>query len=106
MVTFLSEASVLEFFLLAGNTPRQVQKSLATVTGKAPLPPYYTLGFHYSKWEEINTQRLLDINSRFNAMDVPYDTLWLDIGYTDKNKYFELSVDKFENFTNFTDQME
>lgn len=36
-------------------------KILADITGYAPLAPYFSLGFHYSKWEEIDTQYMIDL---------------------------------------------
>jgi len=62
LTTWLSESGKLEFFLMAGSTPSQVSRSLALVTGFPAFMPYFTLGFHYSKWEDISTNRMLDIN--------------------------------------------
>ena len=53
----------MEFFIVAASTdrggPKTIMRILADITGYAPIPPYYSLGFHYSKWEEISTDRLV-----------------------------------------------
>ena len=98
LVTWVSESGVMELFLL-GNTvsPSAIMRKLATITGYAKLPPYFSLGFHYSKWEDISTERLSAILDEFNRQEMPLDVLWLDIEYTKDKKYFEFDEDKFQN---------
>jgi alpha-glucosidase (family GH31 glycosyl hydrolase) len=52
----------MEFFLFGTSVnnggPKLISKMLADITGYAPLPPYFSLGFHYSKWESLSTDRL------------------------------------------------
>lgn len=55
LVTFQSESGAMEFFILTNSVlnggPKYISYKLALITGFAQLPPYYSLGFHYSKWE-------------------------------------------------------
>jgi len=60
---------MLEFFLIASvrnnssskyiNGPKRISKLLATISGFSNLPPFFTLGYHYSKWEETSAQKIL-----------------------------------------------
>jgi alpha-glucosidase (family GH31 glycosyl hydrolase) len=52
IANFISESVILEMFLFTSIKPKGISKKLAMVTGYQALPPYYSLGFHYSKWEE------------------------------------------------------
>lgn len=58
--TWLSESGALEFFIFGAvnnnvqNGPKEIMRKLTLITGRLPLPPYYSFGFHYSKWENIN----------------------------------------------------
>ncbi len=88
IVNFLSEGGMLEFFIIASTSPKRLQKRLATVTGFQALPPIFSLGFHYSKWEETSAARIIDLNEKFEAYGFPLDVLWMDIGHTFENKYF------------------
>ena len=45
---FVSEGGTLDAFLLTSTCPKRLLKTLAEVTGFAPLPPIYSLGFHFS----------------------------------------------------------
>jgi alpha 1,3-glucosidase len=36
----------MEFFILLGETPKDILGKWATVSGYAPVPPYFSLGYH------------------------------------------------------------
>lgn len=74
---------------------------LSLITGFAPLPPYYSLGFHYSKWEPLSTDRLMEIYQTFNEKEIPVDMYWLDIDYTKDNKYFEFDEERFKDIEKY-----
>ena len=110
VITWLSEAGKMEFFLfgssLKNGGPKQIYKHLADITGYSPLPPYFSLGFHYSKWEDISTERMTELLEEFNERHVPVDVFWLDIGYTDQNKYFELEYSKFRDIKHYVKKIQ
>lgn len=67
-----------------------MQKLLATITGFAALPPLFSLGFHYCKWERITSAaRIMEYNMKFDEAKIPVDVLWMDIPYTDDSRYFQ-----------------
>lgn len=109
-ITWLSEAGKMEFFIfgasLKNGGPKQIYKHLAEITGFSPLPPYFSLGFHYSKWEDIDTERMTYLLSQFNEHELPVDVFWLDIGYTDQNKYFELEYSKFRDIKKYVKKIQ
>jgi mannosyl-oligosaccharide alpha-1,3-glucosidase len=52
LANFITESAILEMFLFTSLNPKGISKKLAIITGYQALPPYYSLGYHYSKWEE------------------------------------------------------
>ena len=66
-VNFITESGQMEFFLFASastyESAKRVQKKLCTITGFPMLPPIYSLGFHYSKWEDqTSVKRIMYYN--------------------------------------------
>lgn len=65
-VDFVTEAGRMEFFLFGSasqDSPKKVQKTLANIVGYQNLPPIFSLGFHYSKWERITSAaRMMEWN--------------------------------------------
>lgn len=51
-VDFVAESGKLEFFLFGSSqSPKTVSHMLTNIIGYPTLPPLFSLGFHYSKWE-------------------------------------------------------
>ena len=48
----------------------------------------FTIGFHQSRWNYFTQNELLEVVDNFDKNELPLDTMWLDIEYTDKKKYF------------------
>ena len=102
LVTWVSESGMLEFFLLANsnddqNAAKRLMYKQNIISGFSPLPPYYALGFHYSKWEPITTESLINLVDTFNQQNMPVDVLWMDIEYAETKKYFAFDETKFSN---------
>ena len=53
---WLSEGGAMELLFFAGPTARHVLRQLAVTTGRPPLPPLWSLGYHQSHWN-VKTQQ-------------------------------------------------
>jgi hypothetical protein len=79
----------MEFFVFASLLgPQKTQQLLADVTGYPVMPPAYSLGFHFSKWEQVDAQTIIDRNDLFTKHRFPVDVLWMDIEHAPDYKYF------------------
>lgn len=94
---FISESGVMEFFVLLGPTPLDAFKQYTDLTGVAPLPQLYTLAYHQCRWNYNDEKDIATVHEKFDEFDIPMDTMWLDIEYTDGKKYFTWDVHKFPN---------
>jgi len=79
----------------SSKSPKEVAKKLATLTGFAPMPPLYSLGFHFSKWSNINSSIMINRNANFELTGIPMDVLWFDIPHTNNGKYFTFNQNLF-----------
>ena len=52
---------------------------MATVSGFIPLPAIHTLGFHFSKWDYVSADIMIQRSQNFTAGAFPVDVLWMDI---------------------------
>jgi mannosyl-oligosaccharide alpha-1,3-glucosidase len=100
MTNFMSVSGQIEFYLFGSSrSPKQVLKKLADLTGYAPMPPLFSLGFHFSKWSTISANLLRTRNVNFEFEGIPLDYLWMDIPHTDRGKYFTFNSALFPNET-------
>lgn len=92
---WISEAGVLDLIILMGESPATINKNLGLLTGYVQLPQLFSLGYHQCRWMYNDEEDVLDINSKFDKYEIPYDTIWLDVDYTDTRKYFTWDPDSF-----------
>ncbi|XP_032679832.1 neutral alpha-glucosidase AB isoform X2 [Odontomachus brunneus] len=94
---FMSESGVIDVFFMLGPKPFDVFKQYTTLTGTAPLPQMFTLGYHQSRWNYNDQDDVATIAESFDTHDIPMEVIWLDIEYTDSKKYFTWDSRKFPN---------
>ena len=49
--------------------------------GASAIPPFWSLGFHQSRWGYKNAYELTNIMYGYESNDIPLDTIWSDIDY-------------------------
>lgn len=59
------------------------------------LPPLFSLGFHYSRWESTSAKKIMDYNDKFEEHGFPVDVFWMDIAHTLDNMYFTFNPTSF-----------
>nr|XP_034173391.1 neutral alpha-glucosidase AB isoform X1 [Osmia lignaria] len=96
---FMSESGVIDVFFMLGPKPLDVFKQYSRLTGTAPLPQMFSLGYHQSRWNYNDQDDVIQIAENFDVHDLPLDVMWLDIEYTDSKKYFTWDERKFPNPT-------
>jgi alpha 1,3-glucosidase len=92
---WLAEAGVVDLFLLLGATPAQGAARYARLTGGAALPQMFALGYHQCRWNYKDEADVAAVDAGFDAHDIPYDVLWLDIEHTDGKRYFTWDATHF-----------
>lgn len=92
---WISEAGVLDVFVFLGPSIKDVMRQYTRLTGTAMLPQEFSLGYHQCRWNYINQKDVLEVDDQFDAHEMPYDVIWLDIEYTDDRKYFTWESSKF-----------
>jgi len=58
------------------------------MTGQMPMPPLFSLGYHQCRWNYMTQEETLEVNQLMTVHNIPCDTIWLDIEYTEQKKYF------------------
>ncbi len=95
----------LNYYLIAGPTPRQVLRRYTRLTGRMPLPPLWVLGYNQCRWSYSPAAIALHIARRFRQLRIPADTLWLDIAYMRGYRVFSWSPKRFPHPRQFLARM-
>lgn len=85
---WFSESGQLDLFVFLGPTPQDLSKTYGELTGFSQLPQHFAIAYHQCRWNYVTDEDVKDVDSKFDKYQIPYDTIWLDLEYTDDRKYF------------------
>jgi alpha-glucosidase len=85
----------LDYYVIYGPSTKQVVKTYAWLTGTAPLPALWTLGFQQSRYTYVPQSRVIEVANRLRADRIPADAIYLDIGFQEKNRPFTVDRSLF-----------
>ncbi|KAJ1562489.1 hypothetical protein HK405_011507 [Cladochytrium tenue] len=92
---WMAESGILDFLLFLGPRPHDVANQLTLYTGRPGLPQYFAIGYHQCRWNYLDQDDVTDVDASFDAHDIPYDVIWLDIEHTDGKRYLTWDKAKF-----------
>lgn len=93
-----SDGGAIDYYVIAGPTVGDVTRGYAGLTGHAPLPPRWALGYQQSRYSYMSEAEVRAIAARLRAERIPTDVLWLDIDYQDRNRPFTINSATFPHF--------
>jgi len=88
----------LDYYVIYGPSAKQVVRTYAWLTGTAPLPALWTLGFQQSRYTYVPQSRVLEVANRLRADHIPADAIYLDIGFQEKKRPFTVDRSLFPDF--------
>jgi alpha-glucosidase len=81
--------------IIERDSPMEVVRALADLTGRIALPPRWALGYHQCRWSYEPDEKVREIAKGFRDRGIPCDVLWLDIDYMDAFRCFTFDPVKF-----------
>ncbi|PKN58043.1 MAG: hypothetical protein CVU56_07825 [Deltaproteobacteria bacterium HGW-Deltaproteobacteria-14] len=75
-------------YVIAGPTIPEVVRRFTALSGRTPLPPRWSLGFHQSRWGYSPASAFAAVGAELRARGLPADGLWLDIQHLDGFRTF------------------
>lgn len=103
---WVSEAGLLDVFVLLGPTAPALYKTFGELVGFTRLPPLFAIGHHQCRWNYESEDDVLDVTANFDNFDIPYDVIWLDVEYTVGKRYFTWNKDYFPDPVRMVDALD
>ena len=85
----------IDYYIIAGPSIRDVVHRYTDLTGRAPLPPEWALGYQQSRYSYMSATEVRQIASTLRRDKIPTDVIWLDIDYQDRNRPFTVNRKTF-----------
>jgi alpha-glucosidase len=90
-----TEGGDLDYFFFYGPAVSRVVELYTSITGRTPLPPLWSLGYHQCRWSYYPESVVRQITSEFRKRKIPCDGFWLDIDYMDGFRSFTWDSTRF-----------
>lgn len=94
-IEFTAEGTPYTTYIIDRDSPREVLKGLAELTGTIEMPPLWSLGYHQCRFSYVPETRVREVASTFRDKKIPCDVIWFDINYMDGFRVFTISKDEF-----------
>ena len=96
--SFGADGGELDYFVFIGGrerSPKRVLRDYSNLTGTAPLPPIWALGYQQSRWSYFPESRVREIAAGFRSRKIPADAIYLDIDHMDGYRVFTWDKERF-----------
>ncbi len=97
LLSFGAEGGALDYYFIYGPDPKKVIERYTALTGRMPLPPLWSLGYHQCRYSYYPERKVRFIAENFRVRRIPADTIWLDIHYQDNYKPFTWDRTRFSD---------
>ncbi|CAI7628563.1 unnamed protein product [Penicillium bialowiezense] len=86
---------VLDFYFLAGPTPKEVSIQYSEVVGLPAMQSYWTFGFHNCRYGYQDVFEVAEVVYNYSRAGIPLETMWTDIDYMSGRRVFTLDEERF-----------
>lgn len=101
-VQFLGGA--LRYYITPG-TPDKTLERYTRLTGRAPLPPKWSLGYHQCRWGYKSEADIREVVQGFETRGLPLRGVHLDIDYMDDYRVFTVDKKRFPDLAQLSQDM-
>ena len=95
----------IDYYVIAGPSIRDVVRRYSDLTGKAPLPPEWALGYQQSRYSYMSATEVRQVAATLKKDKIPTDVIWLDIDYQDQNRPFTVNKTTFPDLKGLTREL-
>ena len=104
-ILWIMEGGIINLYLSSDTNYYRNFKKIADITGYAPMPPQWVFGYHQCRWGYKDCNDVMEVQKKFNELNIPIDCFWLDIEHTDDKRYFTWDPKNFFNAKDFLEKI-
>ena len=97
-LSFGADGGAIDLYVIAGPSPKDVQRAYAWLTGPPTLPPLWSFGYQQSRYSYMSSAEISTIAATMRAHRIPCDVLWFDIDVLDRRRPFTVDPAAFADF--------
>lgn len=94
-VSFTAKGGEMNYYFIYGPELDEVAARYMRLTGVPEMPPLWALGFHQCRWSYHPESRVREVADKFRDLNIPCDSIYLDIDYMDGYRCFTWDKEEF-----------
>ncbi|MFC4557296.1 TIM-barrel domain-containing protein [Virgibacillus kekensis] len=92
-----AEGGAINTYIMLGDEIKETLQYYTMITGRTPLPPKWSLGYHQSRYSYQSQDEVQKVAALFKKYEIPLDCIFLDIHYMDGYRIFTFDENRFPN---------
>ena len=96
---------ILDLYIIDGPAIPDIIERYTSLTGRIPMPPLWSLGYHQCRWSYETEDQVRRIADSLREHRIPCDSVWLDIDYMDNFKTFTVDREKFPDLKQLSEDL-
>ncbi|MBX3375570.1 MAG: DUF5110 domain-containing protein [Phycisphaeraceae bacterium] len=80
-ISFASDGPEFPVTVIERDSPLEVVRALAVLTGTMEMPPKWAIGYHQCRYSYYPEARVREVARGFRERQIPCDVIWMDIDY-------------------------
>lgn len=85
----------LAVYIITGENEKDIVKQFRQLIGKSYIPPLWAFGYGQSRWGYMNENDIREVAEQYKSLEIPLDSIYLDIDYMDNYKDFTIDASAF-----------
>lgn len=104
-IVITPEEANLDVYIVEGDSLLDIVRQFRHMIGRSYIAPKWALGYGQSRWGYLNQTDIEKVVEGYHKLDLPLDSVYMDIDYMDHYKDFTLDDEAFPNFPEFVSKM-
>lgn len=92
----------VDYFFIYGSSIPSILENYTALTGRMPLPPLWSLGYHQSRCSYFPQQNVKLLAETFRSKQIPIDCIVLDADYLHEYEPFRINKQRFPDMKALT----
>lgn len=95
----------LDVYVITGMDVKDIVKQFRKMIGRSYIPPLWAFGYGQSRWGYRSEDDVREVVKAYRDLQIPLDSVYLDIDYMEQYKDFTLNQETFPDFPDFVEEM-
>lgn len=95
----------LDVYIITGEDIKDIVKQFRHLIGRSYIAPKWAFGYGQSRWSYMSADEVREVVKKHRELNIPLDSVYLDIDYMERYKDFTLNNETFPDFAAFNEKM-